>query len=207
MDKVEEAINKHQLEDEKYNMYANTSQAISFLTDEGMNIEVVLKKYLNRAVSRSQNVINLSEIIENLDIAFLIEAGIYEYSLIYCIANNYSPSLMSAIYDDRYTNIVYELKNKDINGTLLTKLKSKEIDPQELAFMDPHDINPENWDELIRKRKLIEYKKNNIAATDLYKCYQCGERKCQVRQVQTRGADEPMTLFITCLVCHNEFRK
>ena len=55
--------------------------------------------------------------------------------------------------------------------------------------------------------KKKEYKKNNMAATNLYKCYKCGERKCQVMQMQTRSADEPMTNFVTCLVCHNNFKR
>ena len=46
-----------------------------------------------------------------------------------------------------------------------------------------------------------------MSYTDLYKCYKCKERKCKVIQLQTRSADEPMTNFITCLVCFNTFTK
>eukprot|EP01084_Bolivina_argentea_P100641 180634_1 len=44
------------------------------------------------------------------------------------------------------------------------------------------------------------------AMTDEYKCYKCGQRKCKYSQAQTRSADEPMTTFVTCLVCGNRWK-
>jgi len=44
------------------------------------------------------------------------------------------------------------------------------------------------------------------AMTDEYKCGKCKQRKCKYSQAQTRAADEPMTTFITCLVCGNRWK-
>jgi transcription elongation factor S-II len=33
------------------------------------------------------------------------------------------------------------------------------------------------------------------AATDIFKCGRCKQRKCTYYQMQTRSADEPMTTF------------
>ena len=57
------------------------------------------------------------------------------------------------------------------------------------------------------KIKFREDTENNMATTDLYKCYKCGERKATSYQMQVRSADEPMTIFVTCLVCYNTFTK
>lgn len=42
--------------------------------------------------------------------------------------------------------------------------------------------------------------------TDMWRCGKCGERKCTYYQMQTRGADEPMTNFVTCTVCENRWK-
>jgi len=44
------------------------------------------------------------------------------------------------------------------------------------------------------------------AATDMFQCEMCKSRRCVYFQQQTRGADEPMTIFVTCLDCGNKFR-
>eukprot|EP00484_Ammonia_sp_Unknown_P026775 CAMPEP_0197039402 /NCGR_PEP_ID=MMETSP1384-20130603/16191_1 /TAXON_ID=29189 /ORGANISM="Ammonia sp." /LENGTH=328 /DNA_ID=CAMNT_0042469993 /DNA_START=102 /DNA_END=1088 /DNA_ORIENTATION=- len=42
--------------------------------------------------------------------------------------------------------------------------------------------------------------------TDEFKCGKCNQRKCKYSQAQTRSADEPMTTFVTCLVCGNRWK-
>jgi transcription elongation factor S-II len=37
--------------------------------------------------------------------------------------------------------------------------------------------------------------KPTLAATDIFKCGRCKQRKCTYYQMQTRSADEPMTTF------------
>ena len=44
------------------------------------------------------------------------------------------------------------------------------------------------------------------SATDIFKCGKCKQRKTTYYQMQTRSADEPMTTFVTCLVCENRWK-
>ena len=37
-------------------------------------------------------------------------------------------------------------------------------------------------------------------------CFKCKKRKCSYYQMQTRSADEPMTTFVTCLLCGNNWQ-
>ena len=39
--------------------------------------------------------------------------------------------------------------------------------------------------------------------TTEFRCSKCGKRECSYYQMQTRSADEPMTLFIECCNCGN----
>ena len=39
-----------------------------------------------------------------------------------------------------------------------------------------------------------------------FTCFKCGSKKTSFFQMQTRGADEPMTNFVTCLSCGKRWR-
>lgn len=71
-----------------------------------------------------------------------------------------------------------------------------------LARMSDIELYPENWERLreiqdIREQKWLEG--NTSRKTDQFKCGRCGGRECTYYELQTRSADEPMTIFITCL--------
>ena len=92
---------------------------------------------------------------------------------------------------------------------MLTRLKKKEFNPQELASMEPQYTFPENWKELLdekNKRDKMLYELRTETATDTFKCGRCKERKCTYYQLQTRSADEPMTTFVTCLNCGSRWK-
>ena len=44
------------------------------------------------------------------------------------------------------------------------------------------------------------------AATDEFHCRKCKKNLCTYYQLQTRSADEPMTTFVTCLSCGNNWK-
>lgn len=91
---------------------------------------------------------------------------------------------------------------------------SGEINPDDLATMDVKEMVVQEKREEIQKE--IE-NKVNAARSDwdekhakvtsgVYKCKKCGGDKTFQSEAQTRSADEPMTLFITCANCRNSWR-
>ncbi|KAF8505325.1 transcription factor S-II-domain-containing protein [Gautieria morchelliformis] len=44
------------------------------------------------------------------------------------------------------------------------------------------------------------------AETDAFQCGRCRQRKTRYFQRQTRSADEPMTIFVTCTNCGNKWK-
>jgi hypothetical protein len=85
-------------------------------------------------------------------------------------------------------------------------LLDNKINPAYVAFMSPAQLHPQKWLYWVKKKEYKEIRKNSIVYSDAYKCFKCGERKTKVTQAQTRSADEPMTTFVTCLVCYNTFK-
>ena len=57
---------------------------------------------------------------------------------------------------------------------------------------------------LIEKRQL---EGNKSMATDQFLCTRCFKRECTYYEMQTRSADEPMTIFINCLNCGQNWRQ
>lgn len=70
-----------------------------------------------------------------------------------------------------------------------------------LSTFSPQELQPDKWEILIQKESLRRLKLENLATTDHYKCPKCKTRKCTVTQVQTRSADEPMTILVKCVEC------
>lgn len=96
------------------------------------------------------------------------------------------------------------------NERLMERVKAGEITLANLPHLTAQELFPENWKELadrqaIREQKLLEGNKG--MATDRYKCGRCGKRECSYYEMQTRSADEPMTIFINCLNCGKRWRQ
>lgn len=47
----------------------------------------------------------------------------------------------------------------------------------------------------------LKYSSRQKATTDAHKCRRCGGRECTFYELQTRSADEPMTVFVSCVLC------
>jgi transcription elongation factor S-II len=143
-----------------------------------------------------------------------LERNLFNYTINTCIEKNIVPSwnsIFTQVYINKarslYTNLAPDsyLKNK----RLLTRLEKNEFTPEKIVNMSYQELFPENWKELIdekyrRDKVLFETKKE--AMTDQFQCKRCKGRETCYYEVQTRSADEPMTIFITCLNCGNRWK-
>jgi DNA-directed RNA polymerase subunit M/transcription elongation factor TFIIS len=179
-----------------------------FITDNKVDIKDNVIQYAESILERVQNQLKINSYVNNINIAYKIETSVFEFSLIYCLNNNLSNNFLKSVYDDKINNIIENLNinSKLNNKTLLDYILNDKINPSYIAFLSPSQLDPEKWIFLIKKKEYREWRENNISYSDTYKCGRCGERKCKVSQYQTRGADEPMTVFVTCLICYNSFK-
>jgi DNA-directed RNA polymerase subunit M/transcription elongation factor TFIIS len=96
------------------------------------------------------------------------------------------------------------------NPRLLNRVLDGEFELSSIPSMTAYEMYPEKWfalkDKLLqREQKILEGNKSR--ATDQFKCRRCNKRECTYYEMQTRSADEPMTIFITCLNCGKEWRQ
>lgn len=143
-----------------------------------------------------------------------LERCIFNYSLQKSIERNIIPT-WNIVFKNIYLNKVISLysnlsKNNYINNKrLMTRLKKREFTPEQLVNMTPQELFPEHWKELIDekyRRDKILYETKKEAMTDQFKCSKCHSRETCYFEMQTRSADEPMTIFITCLNCGKRWK-
>jgi transcription elongation factor S-II len=98
------------------------------------------------------------------------------------------------------------------NTGLYDRLKSGSYTSADIPSLGAYEMYPEKWRSLIdiqlkRDKHLFEGGADLEYATDMFKCSRCGKRKCTYYEMQTRSADEAMTVFIKCLICKKEWKQ
>eukprot|EP01083_Nonionella_stella_P046717 125122_1 len=119
-------------------------------------------------------------------------------------------SSKSKAYKEKYRMIILNLRDKN-NPDLKQSILENRITPNVLIDLKPMQLASKALQEKRRKdedwaMQEIRSDINQQPATDQFKCGRCKERKCTYYQMQTRGADEPMTVFVCCVVCQNRWR-
>ena len=157
----------------------------------------------------------LNKIIRRKKLSLNLEKGIFNYTIqtarLRNIVRKWDNKAFVMIYVDKFKGLLLNLNAKSTikNKELLKRLKNGEFKAHELAFMTHQELYPEKWKYLIDK-KIKRDKSEGVvdlsAATDEFFCFKCKKRKCSYYQMQTRSADEPMTTFVTCLLCGNNWR-
>jgi transcription elongation factor S-II len=143
------------------------------------------------------------------DVATNLEKGIYNYAIqesnFKKIVKKWENPSFSQLYLDRLKTIYVNLKDPSI----LSSIQKGEIAPQTFAFMTHQEFAPEKWKDMLEqkmKRDVAKYDKKIEASTDMFTCKKCHSKKCTYYELQTRSADEPATIFVTCLDCGKHWK-
>jgi len=144
-----------------------------------------------------------------------LEKSIFVSAFNFALKNHVARSWKSPVFIDIYRQIirtVFSNIHPDSpvkNSRLLRRVLDGEFELHQIPSMTTYEMFPEKWftlrdKQLQREQKILEGNKSR--ATDQFKCRRCGKRECTYYELQTRSADEPMTIFITCLNCGKEWR-
>jgi DNA-directed RNA polymerase subunit M/transcription elongation factor TFIIS len=143
------------------------------------------------------------------------EIGIYNWCIDYAekenIIRNWKNPRFQQLYKDKAVSVIVNLdKDSYVNNVrLLDRLNEGEFLPHELAYLQRENICPERWRVLLdnkMKKDMHVIEEKPAAMTNEFRCGKCKKRECVYQELQVRSADEPMTLFITCLNCGNKWR-
>jgi len=142
-----------------------------------------------------------------------IEINVFNYTVNQCkernIVRKWDNKYFVQIYTDKFRSLYNNINPiNDRNKKILSEIKNKSIASKSIAFMTHQELKPYLWKELIDAKMERDNnigKSDDLVATDEFTCFKCKKNKCTYYQLQTRGADEPMTTFVGCLLCGNKW--
>ena len=167
----------------------------------------------------SQKIANIFQ-RENVDVTSTkveeLEKSIYDKAVLYANVKNIDESWSNSNFKQLYftfarhicTNIDPQSYVK--NKKLCAQIKKNEIEISSIGNMNPQQIFPDQWKMLMDdkfKRDKHLYEVDKSGATDQFLCRKCKKRECTFYEMQTRSADEPMTIFVNCLSCGNKWKE
>lgn len=114
-------------------------------------------------------------------------------------------------YKEKMRSLFQNLKNKS-NPGLRVRVLTGEITPEKFVRMTSDELRSDaqrEVEEAIKKKNMndamVPQAERSISTS--LQCGKCGQRKVTYTEAQTRSADEPMTLFCTCLNCGKSWRQ
>lgn len=167
-----------------------------------------INKIENSEVFRVNIRNKIDEILKNEKNSSNLEKGIFNYSLKEAeqrkIVKKWDNKQFIQIYVDRLRSIMINLK-----GEVLQQINDGTIKAHVVAFMTHQELEPERWSVMIEtktKRDKNKFETNMSAATDVFTCRKCKGNQCTYYQLQTRSADEAMTVYISCCLCGTRWK-
>lgn len=114
-------------------------------------------------------------------------------------------------YRTKVRSLYQNLKNKS-NPMLRVRVLEGEVTPDHFVRMTHEELKSAEQREQDRKihkenmdKAMVAQAERSISTS--LQCGKCGQRKVTYTEAQTRSADEPMTLFCTCLNCGKSWRQ
>jgi transcription elongation factor S-II len=159
---------------------------------------------------RSQVQENLALYLQN-KVAKKLEKSIYNFTIVKARAEKVERSwdcrIFYMFYKNKALSMIFNLKN----GVLKEKIEKNEFEISQIPYFAPWELWPEKYEDYFQKKlkkemtqlKALAEEQNTVG---MYTCGKCKSNCTTFFSLQTRSADEPMTNYITCKKCGNNWK-
>lgn len=119
--------------------------------------------------------------------------------------------LCSAATDRETRQLVVEQMEKPDHVELRKSLLSGSLSPMGFFLLPRSKLLTRSEREEIERieqekiRRMEESEASMLQVSTMFTCPKCEKKRCTYEQRQTRGADEPMTVFVHCVECGHNF--
>lgn len=159
----------------------------------------------NYVVSQYAEILSLEEddtIPRNLEI------GTNNWAINKSLKMRQIPAFDNRKHTERYKQKFLELKKcLQFSPDLKKKLLNRELKTSMVFDMQPNHMWPGGPYDKRLQASIEKSMKKEVSIVNekdykgLFKCAKCREYKTTYYELQTRSADEPMTVFVTCHIC------
>jgi DNA-directed RNA polymerase subunit M/transcription elongation factor TFIIS len=174
------------------------SQLLELLPKQEMvDIRMRMKDELSEAVSVSDLVGDIERSLFNWVISTADAKEIPKY---------WQCKEFRMLYKEKMRSLLFNIKNPK-NPRLLQSLLEGQTTPERLLEMTPQEMDPELWKpyyDKIEARDLL--RSGNLVPEGILQCHRCKSKRVVWYQMQTRSADEPMTVFANCSECGKRWK-
>ena len=139
-----------------------------------------------------------------------IEEGVFDVAKEQCLGAMHSTfdldiPLCKDLYVDLLKKVWYNIQNPRVIKEFSARKKLRTI-----AGKSHIELNPDKWEVHVKRREMNNKRVDvqQEQTTDQFRCGKCKQNKCTYYGIQIRSADEPETIFITCVNpgCGNKWR-
>lgn len=178
-----------------------------------------MKTISNPSDFRNNIVNKINLIIDNYKKSVNIEKSVYNFTIKEAtrrkVVKKWDNKNFVTIYIDKLRMLWFNMNDtinyneNNYSKIFIENIKNGTTKTKDVAYLTHQEINPEIWKELIDakiKRDANKFEVDKRGATSEFKCRKCHKSECSYYQLQTRSADEPMTTFVTCFNCGNNWK-
>ena len=149
-------------------------------------------------------------------IAKNLEIGCYNATILFADEKGFIKKWENPVFRNSYIHrCISVFTNVDSgsyikNDKLMERIKTGEVKAFQVGSMRPQELFPEHWADIKeqkdKKDKMAYEIRTEHTVKGMYKCGKCKHDTITYYEVQTRSADEPMTLFCRCTNCGNRWK-
>lgn len=122
--------------------------------------------------------------------------------------------LLRTFYNNKTRSIIFNLRKY---VSFLKRVQTNRIKARDIPYLHPADVFPtcptamtqkylDDRERMFEERRKLE-EAESLDSKSMYTCRKCKSQATYHKAVQIRSADEPMTIFITCLNCDNRWKE
>lgn len=149
------------------------------------------------------------ELEHTRNIATSVENSIYQFAVQAGITNKvptvWTNTSFVMLYQCRFRSIFHNLKHEP---QFVKSILDGTISEKRLETIQHVEIAIHKWEPYIQQlldREKYAQEQTFETSSDLFVCPKCDSARTTHYSLQTRGGDEPMTIFISCLGCDHKW--
>lgn len=162
---------------------------------------------------RAKVVGRFQRVLEDPTLARHLEVCLWNWTIRTCVRDSIPRYWDNPRFRYRYTTRAMSLEFNAAhprNPGLGDRLRARQLSLKEYANMTPAQMFPELYEPIFERLAARELRKMAVSHADApdgaFTCRACKSKKTQYTCLQTRSADEPMSIYVACLKCGKRWK-